>query len=165
MRFGITRDEDNVQVLAILAQRIFPTSIAAFYRFDKLVRETAEELLHFQRPGEAQADWRTTTVDKLVAGYHAHDFALTRRDLLGLGLNVCAAAPSLERSLWRFQEIFDTSLRKPGSFGETIGVVAAADFQVRHVLRRVPSPENAGANAGDDEGAAVAESLESVWVT
>lgn len=160
--FDIRRDEDSVQVLAILAQRIFPTTLASFYRFDKLARETAIELLRFQRPDEADAEWRTATVDKLVSGYHAHDVALTRHDLLGLGLAVSPAEPETERLLWRFRDIFDSALRQPGSSEDTIGLVATVDFQARHVLRPV-GPD--ASFVDHEEEVAGTNRLESVWVT
>lgn len=165
--FGVRREEDNVQVLAILAQRIFPTTLASFYRLDKLARETALELLLFQRPDEADAEWRSATVDKLVSGYHAHDVALSRRDLLGLGLAVVPAEPAAEQLLARFRDIFDSTLRQLGDVEQVVGIVATADLQARHVLRAAspdPSPDSLHRPDGDDEAGTV-QRLESVWVT
>lgn len=162
--FDVRREEDSVQVLAILAQRIFPTTLASFYRLDKLARDTALELLHFQRPDAADAQWRSATVDKLVSGYHAHDVALTRRDLRGLGLAVVTAEPAAELLLARFRDTFDSTLRQPGAAEQTVGVVAAADFHARHVLRAAPQDTGFDSPNRDDEAAAP-QRLESVWVT
>src|SRR5437764_10030682 len=48
--FGITREEDRLQVLALLAQRVFPTTLSSFYRSDRQIRHIACELLMYQLP-------------------------------------------------------------------------------------------------------------------
>ncbi len=93
--FGVTRPEDRLQVLALLAHKVFPGTLGAFYRADRLVRETAAELLRFQLP-----DHDGSVVDRLVGGYYAHDHAITRVQARDLGLRVTYPGAEEEALLW-----------------------------------------------------------------
>jgi Serine dehydrogenase proteinase len=93
--FGVTRPEDRLQVLALLAQKVFPGTLGAFYRADRLVRQIAAELLRHQLP-----DYDGDLVDRLVGGYYSHDHAITRAQARDLGLRVTYPAAEEEALLW-----------------------------------------------------------------
>lgn len=135
--FGVDRDEDRLQVLALVAQRIFPATLASFYRFDRLVRQTAHELLRYQLP-DAADDVRRRIVDQLVSGYHAHDYVLSRQDARALGLRVRFASGEEEERMWSLSqrcrtEIADRPASKRGE--ELVGIIATAGFCAREVRR------------------------------
>lgn len=144
--FGVVRAEDQLQVLALLATRIFPTSLASFYRFDKLVREVAAELLEWQLAGDERRKEREGIVSRLVSGYHSHDAVLSRRDVRELGLRAVDATPEEEEILWGMSQLIrpitgliPRSSRRPGAaqlWEEVTGVIAANDFCARHVVLR-----------------------------
>ncbi|HEV2888000.1 MAG TPA: hypothetical protein VGX49_13885, partial [Jatrophihabitans sp.] len=135
--FGIERPEDRLQVLALLAARIFPTSLSSFYRFDKLIREVAAELLSFQLPGEHRQAERNAVVDRLVSGYHSHDAVISRRDARTLGLRAVDASPAEEELLWSlWQAVHSPAHGDSDSKEQVIGVLAGADFAARHVVHR-----------------------------
>jgi len=140
--FGVDRPEDRLQVLALLATRFFPTSLSSFYRFDKLVREVAAELLTWQLPGQEHADLRDAIVEQLVSGYHTHDFALTRRDVRALGLRVIDATPQTEAASWAVVQAarHAVGVTDPGTGEELAAVIAASDFSAAEVLRRAHPP-------------------------
>lgn len=98
--FGVDRPEDRLQVLALVAQRLFPTSLSAFYRFDKLVRCSAEELLALHLVSEEQEGLRANIVTRLVEGCYSHDSVLCRGDVRTLGLPVVDATPLEETLIW-----------------------------------------------------------------
>lgn len=83
--FGVHRDEDALQVLALVAQRIFPTSLTAFHRGDRLVRRIADELMVL-RNDPPDEDARAALVDALIRGRASHDDVILRRDAEALGL-------------------------------------------------------------------------------
>lgn len=140
--FGVDRPEDGLQLLAMLSQRIFPASLSSFYRMDKLIRQVAGELIEFQLPGPAEQQ-RTRIVDQLVAGYHAHDYVLTRRDARELGLRVVDASAEEERLLWTLADrLARAELGGAGLAAvedrpavEVVGIIAAVDFLARNVIR------------------------------
>jgi hypothetical protein len=136
--FGISRAEDRLQVLALLATRFFPTSLSSFYRFDKLVREVAAELLAWQLPGEEHAGARDRIVEQLVSGYHSHDVVLCRQDVRTLGLRVTDATPAEEEAAWAVVQAGRRAVGMidPGSGEELAAVIAASDFSAGEVLRR-----------------------------
>lgn len=156
--FGVTREEDRLQVLALLATRIFPTSLASLYRFDKLVREVAAELLAWQLPGDEREKERESIVARLVSGYHSHDAVICRHDVQELGLRAVDASPQEEEILWALSQevrpVSASALRPLGEPGEAqlvegvTAVVAASDFCARHVVSREDS-----ARAGNAPGA------------
>jgi hypothetical protein len=136
--FQVERPEDRLQVLALLAARIFPTSLSSFYRFDKLVREVAAELLRFQLAGEEHHATRQAIVEQLVTGYHSHDAVLSRRDVKALGLRAVDASPAEEDLLWSLSRAVHRSSGQddPEPAEQLIGVIATAGFTARQLVRR-----------------------------
>jgi hypothetical protein len=150
--FGVEREEDRLQVLALVAQRIFPTSLTSFYRFDKLVRQIADELLAYQLP-EADASTRQRVVNKLVAEYFAHEQVLSYGDVRDLGLRVRKTSIQEEKLLWDL-----TRALQPKPFGarqtkeghrEIIGLIASADFCARRTFHVPDSSWRAASQPGD----------------
>jgi hypothetical protein len=97
--FGIRGEQDRVQVLALVAERIFPGSLGALYRFDRLTHTVAHELLRHQLADVPDAA-RERIVERLVSGYDSHDHAITRVDAAALGLRVVNATAREEALLW-----------------------------------------------------------------
>ena len=139
--FGVDRDEDRLQVLALLAQRVFPASLSAFYRFDRMVRQIAEELLNYQLP-DADREPRQRIIDQLVGGYQAHDYVLSRADASRLGLRVLFPTIEEEGFLWELMQACRAEIAEhPGQAeGEAIGLIAATDFHAREVQRWLDTP-------------------------
>lgn len=106
--FGVEREEDCLQVLALVAQRIFPTSLAAFYRLDRLVRRIADELLTL-RADAPDPERRAAIVDALVSGRDAHDDVILRRDVSALGLPVRLPDAGEAAELWQAWVCCDTA--------------------------------------------------------
>jgi hypothetical protein len=139
--FGVQRPEDGLQLLAMLSQRIFPASLASFYRLDKLVRQVADELLAFQLPDDEQV--RARVVDQLVGGYHAHDYVLTRRDVQQLGLRTVEPSADEQELMWaitrqlsRLELGTSQATAENGSEVKVIGIIAAAGFLACNVIRQ-----------------------------
>lgn len=148
--FGVDRPKDRLQVLGLLATRFFPTSLSSFYRFDKLVREVAAELLEWQLPGAEHAGRRDQIVDQLVSGYHSHDVVLSRRDVRALGLRAADATPEEEQTLWALSQ----AVRRPADTGDphsgrAAAVIVSSDFSAAEVIRRAPGR---GDESGDSDG-------------
>jgi len=151
--FDVNREEDRLQVLALLATRIFPASLSSFYRFDKLVREAAADLLEWQLAGDEHRHERDRIVERLVSGYHSHDAVLTRRDVRALGLRACDATDEEEEILWALSQAVRRTQRylEPQPQEEVAGVIAASDFIGRDIIRRA-RPGEAGEPPGASGG-------------
>ncbi|MEW6372117.1 MAG: hypothetical protein AB1584_14370 [Pseudomonadota bacterium] len=84
--FGLEPEQARSEALALLCNSIFPPSLTAFYRTNLEIEQIAGELLATRadapRPGDAQL------VQKLMAGYHSHNYAITGAELAALGLPV-----------------------------------------------------------------------------
>jgi hypothetical protein len=143
--FGVSREEDRLQVLALIAQRIFPTSLSSFYRADQLIRQIAYELLEYQLPN-AEASTRQQIVDQLVGGYHAHDYILTRRDARELGLQVLFTSPEEEILLWDLLQACRAQISKRPIQAEqgVVGLIASLNFSAREVVRWIGVPKEQG---------------------
>lgn len=142
--FGVERPEDRLQILALVSQRFFPTSLSSFYRFDKLVRQIAGELLSYQLPGAEKEEERKKIAGRLVAGYHAHDYALSRREVRDLGLKAVDASPEEEDLLWSLSKACRGQIEATGEREEVLGLVATSGFYARNVLRRQAPPGRDG---------------------
>lgn len=136
--FGV--ESDGLQLLALLSQRIFPASLASFYRINRLIRQTAAELLEFPFPDPAEEQVRARIVEQLVAGYHAHDYVLTRTDVRRLGLPVSEPVPEVDGLLWALARQLDRFGPEPdgsgSSDGSVAGLVAGVGFLACNVIRR-----------------------------
>ncbi|GLV53983.1 peptidase [Dictyobacter sp. S3.2.2.5] len=134
--FGVERAEDRLQVLALVAQRIFPTSLSAFYRFDRLARQVADELLAYQLP-DAGADVRQGIVQQLVAGYAAHDYAITRAEARCMGLQVRVPPDREEQCLWDLEQALRLQFAaKPGEVERSVtALIASASVIAREVYQ------------------------------
>jgi hypothetical protein len=97
--FGVDRPEDRLQVLALVAQRVFPGTLGAFYRAEHLVRTIAAELLERQLP-DAGAEARAAIVEQLVTGLYSHDDVITRGHARAMGLRVTYPDAEQEDLLW-----------------------------------------------------------------
>lgn len=133
--FG-TGHGDGLQLLAVVAQHVFPSSLTAFYRFERLVKEVATELLRYQLPA-ADLAVRETIAERLSQGFHSHDYALLRADAEGLGLRVAAATPEEAALLWDVHEFYTAQLTPSVSDADqgTLLIIAAADFRAKYAFQ------------------------------
>ncbi|GEM_PF-3083077 len=154
--FGVNREEDHLQVLALMAERVFPTSLGSFYRSDRLTRQAAQELLYYQLP-DVEENTRQRIVNQLVGGYYAHDHIITRVEARNLGLQVRFASPQEEALLW---DISKTNRRQflehTGRSDDEgiIGLIMSAHFCARQVLHwaDVPRVQRVGMRQGKEGG-------------
>lgn len=139
--FGVTREEDRLQVLALLAQRIFPTSLAAFYRFEQMTEQIANELLAYQLPGAKESD-RQQIVNQLIKGYYAHDYVLSRSEARELGLRVRFTSLQEETLLWDLLQASRVHITEHADEAEEecIGLIASTHFSARLVSRWIDQP-------------------------
>lgn len=137
--FGVKREKDRLQVLALVAQRMFPTSLSSFYRSDKLTRQAAYELLHYQLP-DVEDDVRLQIANQLVSGYNAHDHIITRAEARALGLQVRFPSSQEETLLWNLAKTLRKQFLEPADqSGEegVVGVIMSTHFCARHMYRLV----------------------------
>jgi Serine dehydrogenase proteinase len=132
--FGVIKEEDQIQLLALVAQRIFPSSLTTFYRYDQMVQEIGNELLSYQCP-TMESDAREKIVQKLVRGYYSHDYIISRRDAQQLGLNVVFPSSQEERVIWSLMKTLQGQLAEhPGEDAEeTIGIIASTTITAREI--------------------------------
>jgi hypothetical protein len=128
--FGLHTDEDRLQVFQALSQRFFPTTLSNFYRAEHLVRQIAAEFLQ----DRVSAETSEYIINRLLHGYHAHDYTLTREDLAELGLPVVAASAQEERFLWQiWQRYQEYTSQQPDASAMISGVIATTSFTARYL--------------------------------
>lgn len=144
--FGVTREEDAIQMLALVAQRIFPTSLSAFYRADQQMRHIAGELLKYQL-SDTDEHQRQRIVDRLVAGYHGHDYTISSSEAASLGLRARPTSPEEDNALWSLWQACSETLRSQDTMqtgqqdSVTTGIIASTDLQFHYIVRRVTRPQ------------------------
>lgn len=102
--FQISGEEEKFKVFALLAQRIFPTTLGDFYRARQLIHQTANELIAYQLPNVDQQR-REQIVTQLISGYYSHDYPITREDAQALGLRVKFASDQEEDVMWNIYKL------------------------------------------------------------
>jgi Serine dehydrogenase proteinase len=126
--FGVERESDALQLLALVAQRIFPASLTAFHRADRFVRRIADELLRL--PADALTDERRrAVVEALVTRGDTHDGSISRHEARALGLPVRFPEADEEALIWEVWKACDGA-RHRGVDG-SYGLIAGRDFLAR----------------------------------
>lgn len=87
--FELRSEESRLKLFESLNQRIFPSTLAGFYRAEQYVRKTAVELLGYQLPS-ATPESKNQIVDKLLSGFATHQDAIVRPEIMALGLRARA---------------------------------------------------------------------------
>jgi hypothetical protein len=132
--FGVDATTAAAQSLAMVSQRLFPSSLGAFFRADRNIRRIARELVAIQLP-HLDEQHHTRLVDQLVSGYDSHGYVITRADAAQLGLNVSFASAREEQLMWQCTEpLRRWYLRSAPETDLPRGVVASgAGFRAQHV--------------------------------
>lgn len=148
--FNLRSEESRVQVLALLTQRIFPSTLAAFYRSDQYVRRVAQELIEFQLPDRTPAQ-RTEIVRQLIAGYANHQDLIGYRDIIKLGLRAQLAsgpeAKLMSRIVTGCQDFMNAE-DKGEAKGRCRGVFLGRDSGLRFIVRAVPKIPGSSEGSG-----------------
>lgn len=104
--FGLEQEEARSRSLSILCENVFPGTLTSFYRSTLEVQDICEALLSLHMGEDRQAQRRHIT-EKLLFDFHSHTYALTRDDLLALGLPV-----TIDRQLEPLMWSISSELRK-----------------------------------------------------
>ncbi|GCE29451.1 hypothetical protein KDA_49350 [Dictyobacter alpinus] len=136
--FQIESKADGLELLQLLCQRIFPPSLAGFFRADQLLEQVAQELLQIHLPA-ASEETVQHIMQTLLRGYHDHSYAITRQDASELGLNIAHATIQEEQLLWTIWQqsrsylaAAQTQHLAPGSRIDAL--IASSDFFAHHVV-------------------------------
>ena len=106
--FRIEPEGARAESLALLCNSIFPPTLTAFYRTTQEMAQIGEELLAWQLPDAGPA-LRKSIVERLMSGYHSHNYALSGDDMTGLGLRVRLDA-AVERRAWPISRILQATV-------------------------------------------------------
>lgn len=142
--FGIEERENSVQLLQLLCERIFPTSLTAFFRAAQQIEAMTEQHLRVHLP-EASPEQRQKIVEYFIQGCYSHDHVITREDAHEIGLAVTFSPQQEEELLWQIWEICSQDvlsspvLRMPEvEKQQVVALIASTDFLARcfvHVTR------------------------------
>ncbi len=153
--FGVGESvEERFSLLHTFNQRIFPTTLTAFYRADQEMRQAADELLRYHQP---DASIRQHISDQLIGGYFSHAHAIHCEEARELGLPVRHASKEEEDCLWRLltwtRAYFSRAHVDPVEPAQqfTVGAVLVTDGFAAHDARPLsfapapitPAPDNA----------------------
>jgi hypothetical protein len=136
--FNLHDDDHRMQIFALLTQQVFPLSLSTFFRAHQQMHEIADELLSYQFDATEIAT-RKGIIKKLVDSYHSHDYRITRKDALQLGLRVISASQQEEDLLWQIMQRCEHSTLYNDNLSEidgpVDGVIYGSDFFAYHISR------------------------------
>ncbi|MDJ0771214.1 MAG: hypothetical protein QNJ12_20670 [Ilumatobacter sp.] len=133
--FDVTRPEDRIQVLALLAQAVFPPTLGYAYRVTSYTRRVATELLRHQIPGAEPCELEAT-IDLLMGASTVHDAQFTRSDAVAMGLNVVEPSEKVERLIWDLVQGAQHAMARDETLN---GIVARAEFRAQRRSVQVES--------------------------
>ncbi|MFT4925952.1 MAG: hypothetical protein ACI8WB_002047 [Phenylobacterium sp.] len=91
--FSVDDDEAQAQSASLLCNSIFPTTLTSFYRSTLELQQIGKQLLSYNLPQSDDAGV-SKIIDQLIYGYHSHSYAITREELMALGINITADVQS-----------------------------------------------------------------------
>jgi hypothetical protein len=101
--FGVNANDAREQSLSLLCNSIFPPTLTAFYRTTLELQQIGEELISYQLP-ECDLDVRKKIVKHLLFGYHSHNYAITRDEMIQIGLKVKSDL-DVEPLAWQISQV------------------------------------------------------------
>ncbi len=104
--FGVNANEAREQSLSLLCNSIFPPTLTAFYRTTLELQQIGEELIRYQLP-ELDLEGRSKIVQHLLFNYHSHNYAITREEMIAIGLKVKSDL-TIEPLAWEISQILQT---------------------------------------------------------
>lgn len=132
--FGLKENDYRFQIFELLNQRIFPTSLSAFYHHDLQVRQIGQELLRYQLADTDESTLQRI-VDYLVNGYYEHNYSITRQEAKQLGLRVKYASAEEETLMWRILKISQQYLEIDTSKDLQVnGLILGSQFTAVHEI-------------------------------
>lgn len=107
----------GIELLSLLCEKIFPTSLTDFYRATAHIETLALSLFAQQRPDLSVAQ-QMQCIQHLTQGFHSHDAYLNRSDAVAAGIAVTTPTPDEETLLWQIYEVVhnmfaDTAVTPP----------------------------------------------------
>jgi hypothetical protein len=106
--FGADSQQARAQSLELLCNSVFPPTLTAFYRRSEELRQIGEELLAHQLP-RLDGAARRGIVERLMYGYHSHDYAIDGAELGRLGLRV-ERHEQVEQLAWQLSTVFQANV-------------------------------------------------------
>jgi hypothetical protein len=141
--FGIEESEQNLHLLQLLGERIFPPSLTAFFRAAQQIKAMTEQHLRFHLP-EANPEQRQKIAEYFTQECYSHDQVITRDDAREIGLNITTPSQQEEELMWQIWEtcsqnvLSPTSALAPGEEGRhPSGLIASTDFLARCLVNMI----------------------------
>ena len=149
--FGIEESEHTIQVLHMLCERIFPTSLATFFRATQQVEAMTEQHLRVHLP-TASPEQRHKIANYFIQGCYSHDQIITSDDAREIGLLVTSPSQQEEALLWQIWEMCSQDLLAPASAlvqqeeeAHPFALIASGDFLARCAVHTISTPGENGA--------------------
>jgi|SRR5579875_1475890 hypothetical protein len=149
--FGIQENEQKLHLLQRLCERIFPTSLTAFFRAAQQIKATTEQHLRLHLP-EASPEQRQKIAEYLIQECYSHDHIITRDDAREIGLTVAFPSQQEESLLWRIWETCSQDVLSPPHLWmqadqaqQISAVIASTDFLARCLVNVTRSQEESEA--------------------
>ncbi len=151
--FGV--EANGIEMLTLLSEKIFPTTLTEFYRATEQVRQIAEALFARQRP-DLEATQRVQRIHHLLYGFHSHDAYLNQQDAQAAGLAVEPATGAEEKLLWQIYEeiqaVFgetsvsahSASATQPPIKQSVDAIIASSATVLTHCIQAVEYIQNGG---------------------
>jgi hypothetical protein len=161
--FGVTSESKRFELLALIAQRVFPLSLSTLYRSSKLTRQVARELLDLG-PLNGDNDRCNQLINRLTEGYWGHDVSITRRDATLLGLPVVKPTSEEEALLISLRDScrreFLETIGRPGEKG-ILGLVMSRNACA--VRLQSWSELSSGGPGDGDRGGTTSQVVDVAW--
>lgn len=157
--FGV-QPENGIEILSLLTQSIFPTSLAYFYRAERQMMQFCIENLKHNRP-DATLEELSHIARHFTSGYYSHDYVINRIEAKQIGLDVVFADHLLDIRIRELLSLIQATMSDLSNNehvgGICSGIIASRSFLAENTLRPILSDNSKVEEMGEGEVRRVVE--------
>jgi hypothetical protein len=114
-RLNITSEDNLIQALGMLIQKLHPLALGSVYRSHALIRMIARKMLAIHMKEATDEPLISQIVDNLAEKLYYHNYVIGRQEAKSLGLKVVNPPEKLEEKLWNLYKAYQSEM----GLGET----------------------------------------------
>lgn len=150
--FQVETEDFRMQMLSLMFQRMFPTTLSSFYRANLAIRKFALQLLQYQILHKNEGEI-AVIIDSLVKGYHDHATPITRKEARALGLQVEDLPFTEDKALREVSRqvnktlLLLSAIHKPKTSAIFDGLIMAENYVALHMTTQEEENEQIANNS------------------
>jgi hypothetical protein len=109
-RLHITSEENMIQALQMLVNKLHPLALGSVYRSHALIRMIARNLLSLHMVNSTEEPLINQIVDNIAEKLYYHNYMINRKEAKDLGLKIEFSSHELDETLWTLYKSYKVEM-------------------------------------------------------